>query len=498
MMQKNRTFHFVMTAFLCIGMGTAWLSWQIHQSYQTINRLVETDAKMLKLHGEILRLDELLTLLSRIAVTTGDLHYVERYDELFSQLDKAIIETLELSPASIKKQVEEQTYEANLTLLNMEKKALKLVREGKKEVAYKIVFSDKYEQAKMDYSKGMDILSNYVTNMIQHAKEEKEEGEKIIPVVIIVLAFLLIVLILIIRYQIKMHAQLLDTHEHIKTQKSELKKANQEIGKLNDNLKEENIRLGAEIEAAKKIQMMVILDEKDISYSGVDISMYLEPAEEVGGDYYDIISDIQSSSVRFGIGDVTGHGLESGVIMLMVQTAMKTLMVHGELDLIKVYETINKVICDNVSRIKSEKSMTLSLLDYNFEKHIFSVTGQHEDILLIKTNGEYQTFSTMDLGLPIGLDYEISDFTEKLDIHLENNHDILILHTDGVTEAENMKNEQYGFQRMCDIVNKHRQLTAKQIKQYLIDDVLSHIGEQKIFDDITLLIIKRDDATKAA
>ena len=69
--------------------------------------------------------------------------------------------------------------------------------------------------------------------------------------------------------------------------------------------------------------------------------------------------------------------------------------------------------------------------------------------------------------------------------------DVVVLYTDGITEAENMDKMLYGLERLIDVIQMNWQRTASEIRYAVIDDVRSHIGEQKIFDDITLLILKQ-------
>src|SRR5690606_37646588 len=111
----------------------------------------------------------------------------------------------------------------------------------------------------------------------------------------------------------------------------ELESANLEILALNERLKSENLRLGAELDIARRIQMMVLPKEGELSeIPKIEIAGYMEPADEVGGDYYDVLHD--GTRIKVGIGDVTGHGLESGVLMLMVQSVARALQETGSKD----------------------------------------------------------------------------------------------------------------------------------------------------------------------
>ena len=96
----------------------------------------------------------------------------------------------------------------------------------------------------------------------------------------------------------------------------------------------------------------------------------------------------------------------------------------------------------------------------------------------------------MDLGFPIALEADISDFIATTEIQL-NSGDVVVLYTDGITEAFNMNKDQYGIEPVIEVVALNREQSAEEIKQAVIDDVRRYIGEQKVFDDITLVVIKQ-------
>ncbi|MEK0179148.1 SpoIIE family protein phosphatase [Microcoleus anatoxicus] len=263
--------------------------------------------------------------------------------------------------------------------------------------------------------------------------------------------------------------------------------ANQEITVLNDRLKAENVRMSAELDVTRKIQQMLLPKDRELkAVIGLDIAGFMESADEVGGDYYDVLQ--QDGRVKIGIGDVTGHGLESGVLMIMVQTAVRTLLAYNEPDPVRFLSAINRAIYDNVQRMKSDKNATLALLDY--EEGMLKLSGQHEEMIVVRSNGSVERFDTIDLGFPIGLDVDIAEFVAEKMVQLYKG-DVVVLYTDGITEAENMDKVLYGLERLIDVIQINWQRTASEIRYAVIDDVRSHIGKQKIFDDITLLILKQ-------
>jgi len=104
-------------------------------------------------------------------------------------------------------------------------------------------------------------------------------------------------------------------------------------------LRAENMRMSAELSVTRRLQQMVLPTNQELkAVAGLDIAGFMEPTDEIGGDYYDVLQ--HDGRILFGIGDVTGHGLESGVLMLMAQTAVRTLLENGETDPVRFLNTL--------------------------------------------------------------------------------------------------------------------------------------------------------------
>ena len=285
--------------------------------------------------------------------------------------------------------------------------------------------------------------------------------------------------------EISLHTENL---EHLVEERtSELEVANMAITALNDQLKNENLRLGAELDVARQIQEMVLPKVKELDQiPKVEIAGYMEPADEVGGDYYDVLQD--GTRIKVGIGDVTGHGLESGVLMLMVQSVARALQEKGGVDPKQFLAVLNRAIYKNIERTNSDKFLTLAFLDY--EDRRITLSGQHEEVLILRKDGEMERIDTMDLGFPVGLENDIEEFVATRDFSFDTG-DTIILHTDGVTEAEDEEGELFGMERLCESAKSHiADGGAASIVEGVIKDLKTHIGKQKIHDDITLVVMK--------
>ncbi|MCU0546736.1 MAG: AAA family ATPase [Oscillatoriaceae cyanobacterium Prado104] len=275
----------------------------------------------------------------------------------------------------------------------------------------------------------------------------------------------------------------------VKERTAQLEAANQEIMALNERLTTENLRMSAELGIAKQLQQMVLPKPEEChAIADLDIAGFMQPADEVGGDYYDVLNTDNVATIA--IGDVTGHGLESGILMLMTQTAVRTLKEIQENDPVRFLDTLNRTIYKNLQRMNCDRNLTLAILNYAEGK--LSISGQHEEILVVRNGGQIERIDTVDLGFPIGLDGDIADLISHELVELEPG-DGVVLYTDGITEARDIDRQFYGLARLCEVVAMNWHKSAKGIEQAVIDDLRGFIGEQQVFDDITLVVLKRTD-----
>ncbi|PDT31034.1 hypothetical protein CO660_06890 [Rhizobium sp. L9] len=284
--------------------------------------------------------------------------------------------------------------------------------------------------------------------------------------------------------QISYHTENLE--QLVEERTAQIADQKEEISALNAQLQRENRRLGTEVAVAERIQLMVLPLQQELEeFQDIEIAAYMRPAEEVGGDYYDVLKN--GKRLKIGIGDVTGHGLESGVLMLMVQSVARALQEAGNTDAVKFLADLNSALFKNLVRTRIDKHLTLAFLDYDGKEMILS--GQHEEVVIVRANGEIQRVDTMDLGIPIGLDADISAFIKTREITFEKG-DLILLHTDGVTEAANGAGEMFGIERLCSEALRLKGQSAEKVVSGIVTTLMHFIGSQKIYDDITLLAVR--------
>lgn len=254
-------------------------------------------------------------------------------------------------------------------------------------------------------------------------------------------------------------------------------------------------RAHAEVDIARRIQALLIPKEDELAaITALDIAGSMQPAEQVGGDYYDVLP--AGDSLKLAIGDVTGHGLESGLLMLMAQTATRALIESGEQDPRAILAVLNRTLYGNLARMGGNKSMTMSLLDYQAveengqQQGNVWVSGQHEHLLVVAPDGVVTVKDTLELGLPLGLEADINPFVDSDSLVLERGGG-LVLFTDGITEAENEYGDMYGLDRLQQVIAGAWQQPAQGVLDAVLADVYSFIGERDVLDDITAVVVKQ-------
>lgn len=254
----------------------------------------------------------------------------------------------------------------------------------------------------------------------------------------------------------------------------------------NAKLLEESIekeRLEKELDVAREIQKK-ILPSQNPQYTGLDISATFIPAFEVGGDYYDFF-EINESKLGFVIADVSGKGISAAFIMAEVKGIFESLS-QTSLSPKEILINANHILKRTLDS-KSFVSAAYGLLDLK-EAKIFLARAGHCPILLLR-NGVTRDIRPSGLGLGLNYTSYFASTLEEIKLELKEN-DVLILFTDGITEAKDAHKEDFGevnFEKIL-IENSHR--SAEEISNEVIKGVTLFSQDTTQHDDITLVIFK--------
>lgn len=249
----------------------------------------------------------------------------------------------------------------------------------------------------------------------------------------------------------------------------------------------ERERIERETEIAQQIQTAIL--PQNFQVSGLDIAAVMHPATSVGGDYYDVIPT--EGGCYLGIGDVTGHGLLSGMIMLMVQSMIAgAVQMNTQLTPSEILPAINRALFDNVRhRLHGTDHVTLTLLKYWRDGRLL-LAGAHEDILLCRRRtGRCEAINVP--GFWLAAIPDVTAMTRDIELQLEDG-DLLVLYTDGVTESMNESHEQYGLVRLMATIERHTADPPSRICEWILESLKAWSTTQ--LDDITLLVARFDAA----
>lgn len=241
--------------------------------------------------------------------------------------------------------------------------------------------------------------------------------------------------------------------------------------------------LWGEMEVAKHIQTALL--PRVHRLPDYEVAATMLPADEVGGDYYDIIQT-PSDETWISIGDVSGHGVESGLIMMMTQTSIFTTVNRTPgYTPSQVLEEVNSVIKKNISRLGTDRYMTISAIRLDGQSMTFA--GKHQDILVYRPkqkDAEYISTDGTWLGLVDDLSGLLTNHQTALDVG-----DTVLLFTDGITEATNDAGEMFGEERLRQTFIKYADSDIDNVIEGVISDVREYMAEQD--DDLTLLAVRR-------
>ena len=250
-------------------------------------------------------------------------------------------------------------------------------------------------------------------------------------------------------------------------------------------------RLERELEIATVIQTLLLPAQPALD--GYDVAARMVPAEEVGGDFYDLHQASGGSWVA--IGDVSGHGVTPGLIMMMVQSMLSAIArqspeVGQKYTPREVLRVVNAALHDNLrTRMHDDNYMTMVLL-----KHMgggkFRYAGAHESILIYR-RATHQVETLPTDGTWLGLQDDIGPFLEEHEVELEPG-DAMVLYTDGITEAKNPQGVQYNLDRLRDMLIRQGSLSmpsAQKIRDGIVDDVMTWSRTRQ--DDVTVMVLRR-------
>jgi serine phosphatase RsbU (regulator of sigma subunit) len=241
--------------------------------------------------------------------------------------------------------------------------------------------------------------------------------------------------------------------------------------------------LRKELEIAQQIQTSIL--PKNFEVSGLRIAAQMLPAAVVGGDYFDVRPVPDGAWI--GVGDVSGHGLTAGLLMLMIQSGISALTLQQpESAPHDLLPHLNRLMWENVrERLGRDDFATLCLLRYFPDGRLLHA-GAHEDILICRASGG-PCERIAAPGTWLGGVRDIRRATKTHQLQLQPG-DTVVLFTDGITEARATDRSFYGLDGLCAAVEKNRALPVGDLLEAVMRDVLSWSPNPE--DDMTMMVMR--------
>jgi sigma-B regulation protein RsbU (phosphoserine phosphatase) len=242
-------------------------------------------------------------------------------------------------------------------------------------------------------------------------------------------------------------------------------------------------KIESELKIAHDIQMGMIpkVFPPFPKHEELDIYAVLKPAKEVGGDLYDFF--MEEDHLYFAIGDVSGKGVPASLLMAVTLSLFRSVAVRMESPA-AIMNSLNNSISE-----KNDSNMFVTLLIgiLNLKNGSLKYCNAgHNPPMLVAQNNECNALKVVP-NISLGI---IKDFPYQEQMLTLPNSSVLVLYTDGVTEAENVEKNLYGNQKLLDAICKSPKSSTKKIIETILADIKLHVGVNVPSDDITLLAIE--------
>jgi serine phosphatase RsbU (regulator of sigma subunit) len=242
----------------------------------------------------------------------------------------------------------------------------------------------------------------------------------------------------------------------------------------------EKQRLEEELSLARQIQLELLpkICPKTESF---EFSAFIQPARQVGGDYYDFLPT-DSGSIGIAIADASGKGIPAALLISLVHASLRT-EVKNRLPPPVLISHINELI---YSFTTSEKFATMFYGELSPHERRFSYCNAgHNYPMVVHEDGEVEFLDTG--GLILGA---FPDATYEAGEVVLRKNDTLFFYSDGLTDNFNSNDEEFGEKRLLDLLVHNRFLGAEELKQKVIEEVMNFAGGVPLYDDFTIVVLK--------
>jgi hypothetical protein len=244
-------------------------------------------------------------------------------------------------------------------------------------------------------------------------------------------------------------------------------------------------RLEEQIEIARQVQSR-LLPNATLQLTGFQISTEYEPSEQVGGDFYDVFPS-ETNGFAVLIGDVSGKGIPAALLMGVIHGAVRTAEWQSSaIDHEEESRRLNRLLCEHAGG-NQFASMFWCVYDQPLRSLRYVNAGHCPPFLISKRDGKLVTTRLDKGGLVLGLFPDAPYEAATVEV---SSGDLLVMYSDGLVEATNRGGEEYGEDRLTELLHRHADETAAQLRESIRTSLASFASESEAQDDLTFTVIK--------
>lgn len=249
-----------------------------------------------------------------------------------------------------------------------------------------------------------------------------------------------------------------------------------EISEEQRHLHTEHLRMNVESQISGCLQRMFLSSAGELQQiDGLDIAGFTDSPTN------------SEHSVHAGIGDITTHSLEGGILMLMFQTEIHALLDHGPASPVEFLGFLRQIASDNTAIMPAVKAIQTIFVQAH--QRCLKIIGKNNQLLVLRQNGDIEQHCAYELKCSELSNENIDEIAAQATIALQPGEG-LVMYANPLIDSENQNGDPYGAERLGTMARRNWTRPAEEIKQAIFNDVKQHLGDQKMYDELTLMVLK--------
>ncbi len=248
---------------------------------------------------------------------------------------------------------------------------------------------------------------------------------------------------------------------------------------------EEKQRIDNDLEVARHIQAHLLPNTLP-AVEGMELAAFNEPAREIGGDYYDVVR-VDDHHIGVVMADVSGKGIAGAILMSGCRGVLRS-MAQGQSSPAELLKALNRVMTPDMAE-DMFITMLYAMLDTRTHEVALARAGHVKPMLYRGNGGAFEQIDSAGIAIGLADEDMFAELIEEKRLVL-GPEDMLILYTDGITEAMNSHHEEWGVEAFTHALTKGVRDSAEMALEHVREELREFMGELPLYDDMTLVILR--------